>query len=336
MTLDSEPSPDPEAGEPEFCGLADHVVKSTSASPPGQWPVMQYGLKEVWTRFGTKGEGARVAVIDTGVNTKHPALAKVFAHDLTGDGVVDAQGHGTHCCGIVGSAESAPVIGVAPGCELHSFRVFNNRGVCRNEWIVAALREITSGKHGRFHVVSMSLGSEQPSESMRMLLLEMMARGYLIVAASGNDGSHDLQPRRRFGTVGFPAAFVSTIAVGSTNKARKRSSYSSTGNKMVVTGPGEDITGCWVGGGKGDYATISGTSMACPFVAGCLALLVSYAAARGLPAPRLDTVLYCIGVSAVDLETAGYDDYTGFGDIHPEKLILAYDRLARSLSAGKF
>jgi hypothetical protein len=76
--------------------------------------------------------------------------------------------------------------------------------------------------------------------------------------------------------------------------------------------------------------------MACPFVAGCLALLVSYASKRGLPAPRLDTVLYSIGVSAVDLEKAGYDDYTGFGDINPEKLILAYERLCRSLPSGKF
>ena len=307
--------------------LSDYEVSRTlSAPPPDQWALRNHGIRRLWESIGTKGEGARVAVIDTGVNTSHPDLRGVKAHDYTGDGPEDRNGHGTHCCGIVGASASGPVSGVAPGCELHSFKVFNDAGACRNSWIVAALQDVKSGRRGRFDVVSMSLGAQAPSEQMRMLLLEMSAMGIVVLAAAGNDGrSEGSAPGEECGSVDWPAAFSSTVAVGSTDAGRRRSAFSSTGDKLVVTAPGKEITNCWVG--PDAYATISGTSMACPFAAGCVALLVSHARARGLPPPRLDSVTYCLAASAVDIDRPGYDLNTGHGDINPAGFVRAYERL---------
>lgn len=310
--------------EPVF-SLWSYNVLSTSHTAPLQWPLERFGIQSLWASSGTRGEGVRVAVIDTGVNVSHPDLKHVIAHDYTGMGCDDKQGHGSHCCGIIGATALKGVRGVAPMCELHSFRVFDDNGKCNTQWIMNALQDIKSEKFGRFDVISMSLGSEYPYEKMRMLLLEMTAKGHLVVAAAGNDGSHIYAPHRRFGTVGYPADFLSTVAVGSTNSGGKRSSFSSTGNKLIVTAPGEEITSCWIGETR--YATISGTSMACPFVAGCLAILVSYAARRNLPKPRQDTVLYALAASSTDLEDPGYDVNTGFGDIHPTKLLSSYRSL---------
>ena len=293
-------------------------------APLEQWAIASHGVRRLWESCGTKGAGARVAVIDTGVNTSHPDLRGVAAHDYTGDGPEDRDGHGTHCCGIVGASDSGRVCGVSPGCELHSFRVFNDAGVCRNSWIIAALRDIRDRRHGRFDVVSMSLGAQMPSEQMRMILMEMAATGVIVLAAAGNDGAPEGDAGGA-GTVDYPAAFMSTIAVGSTDRRRNRSGFSSTGDKLVVTGPGQEITSCWVGADA--YATISGTSMACPFVAGCVALLVSYARAKGLPPPRLDAVMYCLAASAVDIDRPGYDFNTGFGDVNPAGLLRTYERL---------
>jgi subtilisin family serine protease len=312
--------------------LAEHRLLSTSPEPTPQWTIDMYKIRDLWARYNTRGKRARVAVLDTGHNPDHPALKHVAAHDYTGDGPVATHGHGPHCLGIVGAVGTpGGITGVAPECELHSFRVFNNAGVCQVAWINDALRDIMSGRFGKFHVVSMSLGSEAASQEMCDLLQEMSALGHLIVVAAGNDGSHLLSPLRRFGTVGYPAAFFSTIAVGSTDSNRKRSGYSSTGNKLVVTGPGQGITSCWVGDDQ--YATISGTSMACPFVAGCLALLVSHAASAGLPAPTLESVLHVICASSADLEAPGYDFNTGFGDICPLDLFAKYERFCDRFAA---
>lgn len=321
---DGRPEP---GGEPEFCRAADAVVLSASRAEPRSWVASRFRLPDLWAELGTRGEGARVAVIDTGVNTSHPDLRHVVAHDCTGQGPEDRQGHGTHCCGIVGAKDSPVCCGAAPDCELHSFRVFDDAGACRVEWVNRALRDIASGRHGRFDVVSMSLGSERPSEEMRMIIMGLCARGVVVMAAAGNDGAHTGAPHREFGTIGYPAAFGTTISVGSTNSSDRRSAYSSTGNKLVVTGPGEAVASCWIEPRR--YATISGTSMACPFVAGCVALLVSRAKKLGLPRPGPVSVAYALAVSSNDLEAPGYDFNTGFGAVDPRKLVRAYEQHCR-------
>lgn len=299
-------------------GIADHDVVSimplASRSPDDAWHLNEFGVKEARSAHNVSGSGVRVAVIDTGVDGDHPYFGrKVVGHDYTGLGPEDHDGHGTHCCGIVH--------GVAPGAEIHSFRVFDptNTAVLRN--INMALRDILSGEHGRFDVVSMSLGGGEPSHEMRMLLLELAASGVVIFCAAGNESSHDRPDAPRFGTVNWPAQFACTVAVGSVDRGGRRSGFSSSGPKIGVMAPGGNVWSSWK---EGQMACLSGTSMACPFVAGVTALLFEACRARRIPPPGLPQILLCIAKSSCDMESPGFDFFTGDGCINPRGMIDRY------------
>lgn len=278
------------------------------------WHIRLFGVDRVRKAYGVDGTGVRVAVIDTGAYVKHPGLhGKVVAHDCTGHGPSDEDGHGSHCCGVVHS--------VAPGADIHSFRVFgpDNTAVHRN--IMRALREVASGKHGGFDVVSMSLGGGEPSHAMRMALLELNARGVFVCCAAGNDSDHAQGDAPRFGTVNWPAHFNSTLAVGSVDSSKKRSAYSSSGPKITLMAPGENVWSTW----KDDsMACLSGTSMATPFVAGTIALLLHLCDKADLPKPNLSQLLLCIAASSCDMEEPGFNFFTGYGCIDPGGMFKKY------------
>lgn len=305
-----------EAGEAVVAGKKAAARPQADARPQApdlMWHVERYGVPEARAEFGVDGAGVRVAVIDTGAHCAHPRLGgRVTAHDYTGLGLGggDDNGHGSHVCGIVHA--------VAPGAEIHSFRVFEpqNRAVESN--IMRALEDILSEKHGRFDVINMSLGAEEPRQSMRMALLDLNSRGSIICCAAGNAKDHCSVDAPRFGTVNWPAHFNSTIAVGSLDRDRRRSPFSSTGPMITVMAPGENVWSCW----KDDtLACLSGTSMATPFVAGVMCLMLQACKNRAQPRPNMGELLHCMAASCSDLEAPGFDFFTGYGCIHPPGLI---------------
>lgn len=307
----------------EFCMVDHDIVElggpKQGGAPDIDWHARLFGVYEARAAHGVDGTGVRVAVIDTGVNHSHPGLAgRVTAHDCTGFGPGDENGHGSHCCGVVHC--------VAPGAEIHSFRVFEpkNTAVLRN--IMDALRRISSGELGRFDIVSMSLGGGSPSHDMRMALLELTAKGVVVCCAAGNEGDHDKEGAPRFGTVNYPAHFCSTVAVGSIDRNRRRSQFSSSGPKITVMAPGENVWSCWKDDG---LACLSGTSMATPFVAGTLALLIQACKKNKLPSPTLSQIIYCMAKSSADMEDPGFDFFTGYGCINPPGIIQRYIDLCR-------
>lgn len=281
------------------------VGKPGSGEPAdAAWPLRDFGILAVRKKYGATGAGVKIAVVDTGVCSAHPFFGgRVIAHDCTGESPEDDNGHGTHCCGIVA--------GVAPGAEIHSYKVFGKSGQAVHGNILAALAEI---KREGFHIVNMSLGSGQPSHSMRMALLELNARGVLICCAAGNEGDHERASAPRFGTVSFPAEFNSTVAVGSVDRRRARSAFSSSGPKICIMAPGEGVWSCWKGGAQ---ACLSGTSMASPFMAGVLALAREICLSRGLRPLNLSEFLYAAALSCTDMESPGFDFFTGDGCIDP-------------------
>ena len=281
--------------------------------PDMTWHLERYGVPKARRKFEVDGTGVRVAVIDTGAHDAHPGLhGRVTAHDYTGLGLGggDANGHGSHVCGVVHA--------VAPGAEIHSFRVFEpkNRAVERN--ILNALSDILAHKHGRFDVINMSLGSEEPQQRMRMLLLELNARGAIVCCAAGNEKDHSSADAPRFGTINWPAHFNSTIAVGSVDRDRHRSPYSSSGPKITVMAPGENVWSCW---NDGTMACLSGTSMATPFVSGVMCLTLEACKKRSVPRPDLSELLHCMAQSCSEMEAPGFDFFTGYGCINPPGLI---------------
>ncbi|MFD5503917.1 S8 family serine peptidase [Streptomyces sp. NPDC127061] len=235
-------------------------------------------------RAGVTGKGTKVAVLDTGYDRNHPDLknAVVASRDFTGDGdVQDMQGHGTHVSSIIagsGAASAGRYAGVAPGAELVEGKVLDNDGYGYDSWILAGMQWAVDQDAG---IVNMSLGQTVASDGTDPLSAAVdrlsAEHGTLFVIAAGNSGDH---------TISAPGAADAALTVGSVTKSGAMSPFSSRGPregrpavKPEISGPGSDIVAARAAGTLDDaavterYASLSGTSMAAPHVAGAAALL---------------------------------------------------------------
>lgn len=230
-----------------------------AAAPSNLWHLP----KEIWDKIWAKveGEGVTVAVLDTGY-TPHPDLptpgiAKSF---IPGQSVDDGNGHGTHCCGI---AVGRNDVGVARKAKLNVYKVLSNSGSGGSDGIARAVREATDDGAD---VISMSLGSNSPDRATNDAIDYAVSKGVVVVVAAGNAGYNGAD------TIGWPGKHLNSICTGSYNKAGQISVYSSGGRRLDWACPGEQIISCNTRGG---YVAMSGTSMATPFGAGLLALVIS-------------------------------------------------------------
>ncbi len=245
------------------------ILKPAPTAIPTQpipWNIKMVRAPGAWPR--TRGLGTRVAVIDTGIATHPDLIISGGASFVTG--VVsfnDDNGHGTHCAGIVGARNNAiGVIGVAPRTSLYAVKVLNSAGSGAFSQIIAGMAWALQNK---MHVVSMSLGAgvATPPVALVNAVNQLLAAGITIVAAAGNSfGS-------AFPFVGTPANIPGVIAVGAVSQTGVIAPFSSrggTGNQVTISAPGVSINSTFLGN---SYKTLSGTSMACPHVAGAVALI---------------------------------------------------------------
>ncbi len=253
------------------------------------------------------GAGVKVAVLDTGINSDHPAFngIELTFRNFTSAGVTevrDGNGHGTHCAGtIFGRDVEGLRIGVAPGVtEALIGKVLNDDGSGSSEMLFEALNWAA---RERAKVVSMSLGFDFPGFSQRLveeydlpviLATSLALEGYrmnlrmfdrimdlfraqsafdggrTVVAASGNESERQIDPDFEV-SASVPAAAEGVISVGALGRAPDGTlvvaPFSNTA--PILSAPGVDIVSAAAGGG---LSTLSGTSMACPHVAGVAAL----------------------------------------------------------------
>lgn len=278
----------------------DFVHVPHSAADGVDWAVAAYGIPNLWKQ--TKGEGVRVAVIDSGV-APHQALSGVvtdwrnFSKDSE---VYDSLGHGTHVAGVIG-AKSGVAKGIAPGCSIISMKVLGHSGMGTAEAVATAVRHCVDAK---VDIACMSLGSPRADSRLHDAIRHAVNHGVIVVCAAGNDG----------GPVNYPAAFVETIAVGAVDKDGNVCEFSSRGKEITVAAPGQDITSTWLNDG---YACVSGTSMAAPFVAGVLALYVSACRKEN----RKVDVQQALAETCRDAGAPGKCDEYGWGLMDPHKLL---------------
>ncbi len=207
------------------------------------------------------GGGVKLAVIDTGVDYRHPEVSRNFGDDKGYDFVrsrsdpMDFNGHGTHVAGIAVGGN----YGVARACKIYAVRVLDENGMGSEANTIAGLD--WADKHG-VDVVNLSLGSPYASTALEDMCYYLANKGVLVAAAAGNSG---------FGP-NYPAAFGEpVIAVAAVDEALSHPGFSNIYETNDISAPGVDITSSYIGG----YATLSGTSMAAPHVAGSLALVLS-------------------------------------------------------------
>nr|WP_238355667.1 S8 family serine peptidase [Kribbella sandramycini] len=259
------------------------VWLNAKAKPTLDASVAQVGAPAAW-QAGHTGQGAKLAVLDTGYDTGHPDLAGVVtgSKDFTGEGIQDQVGHGTHVASTAagrGTASGGKYTGVAKGADLLIGKVCVWDG-CSYDAIIAGMQwAADSGAK----VVNLSLGGE-PSDGTDPLSQELnrisAASGTLFVVAAGNNGGDR--------TVTSPAAADRALAVGSVTKQDELSDFSSRGPrygdfglKPDLAAPGSDIVAArakdTLDGDAVDasYARMSGTSMASPHVAGAAAILAA-------------------------------------------------------------
>jgi len=279
------------------------------------WGVDRIDADQVWpieTRSDNIGSGIDVAIVDTGIDKDHPDLDAnigtgvnfVASKGKVNNGAWDDDnGHGTHCAGIVAAEyNTIGAIGVAPGATLHAVKVLNRQGSGSYSAIIAGIEWCIGNG---IEVISMSLSGPTDLQALHDECDKAQGAGIVLVAAAGNSGSS---------TPEYPAGYNSVISVGATSSSDARASWSNYGTSLDLVAPGVSIYSTY----KGDtYATMSGTSMACPHVAGTAALVLASgrAASYGDEDGTWDAgeVQECLEKTADDLGTAGPDIYFGHG-----------------------
>ena len=241
------------------------------------WNIRMVKAPGAWAR-GYDGWGVKVAVLDTGIDYNHPDLYVYGGADFTGSGsYMDRRGHGTLSAGIIAAREyRGKIVGVAPRAKLYAVKVLGNDGYGYTSGIIAGMEWCI--KNG-IQVASMSLGGAQgPSVAYSNAISKCQLNGVIVVVAAGNSGHTNYFP-----WVCSPANSVqaktwsaSPIAVGAVDKRNQIAYFSSRGHKYLPWNP----VGCVAPGVKvnstipgNKYVEMSGTSMACPHVAGLAALL---------------------------------------------------------------
>ncbi len=270
----------------------DIMVYAIDTELDNTWGVKRIGAGTVHDT-GNKGTGVKVAIIDSGIDYTHPDLDGnyVRGYDFVNEDTdpMDDYGHGTHVAGTVGAEDDGVgVVGVAPEAALYALKVLDAGGSGYYSDVIAALDwAVTNG----IEVTNNSYGSTgDPGEAVKAAFDKAESAGILNVCSAGNNGN----PPGMGDNVGYPARYESCIAVAATDDSDSRAKWSSTGPDLDISAPGVSINSTLLGGG---YGTKSGTSMACPHVAGTLALNLQYS----------------IFETADDLGPSGWDSKYGWG-----------------------
>ncbi|MEV6847876.1 S8 family peptidase [Actinoplanes sp. NPDC051411] len=300
-------------------GVELDAVVSAAAVPTGsdpyrgqQWDLAKVGAGDAWAK--STGAGVTVAVIDSGVDASHPDLA---SHVLPGYDVIagkagtstDPFGHGTHVAGTIAAVtgNGIGVASLAPDTRILPIKVLGADGTGYMSDTATGI--IYAADHGA-NVINMSLGATTQVAAVTNAISYARGKGVVVVAAAGNyrgDGSPTT----------WPGADPGVIAVAATDANDKVASFSNAGSYVDVAAPGVGIESTYPVS-LGNYASMSGTSMASPHVAALAALIKAYR-----PALSPDQVEKAIETSALDLGTTGRDNDYGYGRINAPAALAA-------------
>jgi subtilisin family serine protease len=313
--------------------LVEPTEVSDAAASTTAWGVTAVGA-DTSDRTGT---GVDVAILDTGIDAGHPAFAGVtlVQEDFTGSGNGDRKGHGTHCAGtILGRDVDGTRIGVARGVGKALIgKVLGDDGSGQSDWMFSGLQWAV--QHGA-RVVSISIELDFPNfvkkqvdggtpadvatshalEAYRANLrmfdalmqmnrsLEPFGNGAVVVGAAGNGSHRDVNPDFEV-SVELPAAADGVVSVAALAQSPGGLQVAPFSNTLAqISGPGVDVLSANLGGG---LTSKSGTSMACPHVAGVTVLWWEAVAASALPATPATVIAKLLASAATNGFASGVE-----------------------------
>lgn len=277
-------------------------------------PDADLDLPEAWD-LHTGTNAITIAIIDTGVSNSHPDLTPklipgwntISDNTSTDDSFLIS--HGSHCAGIAAAASNngVGISGVSWGARVMPVKVLTFIGSGVEGDVADGVK--WAADHGA-HVGSMSLGFPGLSAVIEDAVNYATDAGMLVVAASGNTPG---------AAIGAPAKYEAVLAVGATDNKDVVASFTTTGPELDVSAPGVDVYSCWdVIFNANTYVYESGTSMACPHVAGLAALVWS-------ANPELTNleVREIIESTAEDKGAPGRDPIYGYGRVNAKLAVEA-------------
>ena len=255
----------------------DAVVEAATTDAPDLWAAIT--PEAIWK--GRTGRGVKVAIVDSGIDTNHPALkgkVKESVEAAIENGRVtfkpstsgDAAGHGTACAGIITQ--------IAPDVELYSIKVLGANASGSGEMFVAGLDYAV---RQRMHVINLSLGTTKPDyyKPLGDLLHRAYHAGCIVVAAANN------LPQPSYPSI-LTSSLVSVVKREGGDPFNFGYRY---GNVIELIAPGVQVRTTWPGGG---YRQLTGNSFACPCIAGIIALIRE--AYPDLTPFQVKTILYAV------------------------------------------
>ncbi len=281
------------------------------------WNITAFELPKAWAF--SMGEGVTIAVLDTGADLDHPDLNENL---LPGRNFVtpsaapeDDNGHGSHVTGIlVAENNDIGVVGVCPRAKVLPVKVLDKKG---NGNLISVAEGIRWAADQGVDLITMSLGSPMKVQQVRKAIQYAASKNVVTFCAAGNAGNTK--------EIFYPANYPESISIGAVDENFTRASFSNTGSNLDFMAPGVDIFSTvpddW-------YATLSGTSMACPFAVGVAALMLSYVkqGKGSYPLKTADDYRTMFKKYTTPVSNGNYSDpkfYQGFGIIDPRKLMQA-------------
>lgn len=254
------------AADPRVLMSQPNYRFATSDSGAGGGAGLQYAPQKIRVPEAhrmARGRGIRLAILDTGIDGKHPEIAGSVSasFDSLNEGASQAEAHGTAITGIITARKSLQ--GVAPEAGILSVRAFASDGSgAAQSTSTALVKGIDWAFANKARLFNLSFaGPDDPL--LGRVIAEAIAEGAIFVAASGNAGP-DAEPA-------YPAAYDGVIAVTATDDGDDLFAMAQRGDHVSVAAPGVDILAPAPGGG---YDVSSGTSLATAHVTGVIALML--------------------------------------------------------------